>query len=241
MVTAVSTVQGKIAIVTGGAMGIGEAHSRLLAEEGAQVVICDVADELGNALADELGVTSMHLDVSDEQNWAQVVDEVTSTLGNIEILINNAGIAASTPIATASTADWDRVIAVNLTGTFFGMRAVAASMKEAGGGVIVNTSSVAGLVGTAGISAYVASKWGVRGLTKSAAMDLGPDNIRVFSIHPGAIETPMNPAGDRQPGGQIIKRWGQPEEMARGMLYLVKDATFSTGTELVMDGGFTAR
>lgn len=222
-------------------MGIGEAHCRLLTDEGAKVVICDVSDDIGNALADEIGATYLHLDVSDEDNWTAVVDEVMSTLGNIDILVNNAGIAASTPIATAATADWDRVIAVNLTGTFFGMRAVAASMKAAGGGVIVNTSSVAGLVGTAGISAYVASKWGVRGLTKSAALDLGPDNIRVFSIHPGAIDTPMNTAGDRPVHAQIINRWGQPEEMAKGMLYLVADATYSTGTELVMDGGFTVR
>ena len=114
-------------------------------------------------------------------------------------------------------------------------------MKEAGGGVIVNTSSVAGLVGTPGISAYVASKWGVRGMTKSAAMDLGPDNIRVFSIHPGAIDTPMSPAGDRKPGGQIIPRWGHVDEVAKMMMFLVTDATFSTGTEFVIDGGFTAR
>lgn len=241
MVTVMAGVQGKIAIVTGGAMGIGEAHCRLLADEGANVVICDISDDVGNALADEIGATYLHLDVSDEENWTRVVDEVTNTLGNIDILVNNAGIGASTPIATASTADWDRVIAVNLTGTFFGMRAVAASMKAAGGGAIVNTSSVAGLVGTGGISAYAASKWGVRGLTKSAAIDLGPDNIRVFSIHPGAIDTPMNPAGDRKAGGQIIQRWGQADEMARGMLYLVADATFSTGTELIMDGGFTTR
>ena len=234
-------VTDKVAIVTGGSMGIGAAHCRELAAEGAHVVICDVADDQGTALAHEIGATYKHLDVSQEDQWAAVVADVVSALGNIDILINNAGIAALTPIATASTSDWDRVIAVNLTGTFFGMRAVAESMKAAGGGVIVNTSSVAGLVGTPGISAYVASKWGVRGMTKSAAMDLGPDNIRVFSIHPGAIDTPMSPAGDRKPGGQIIPRWGQAQEVAKMMLFLVTDATFSTGTEFVIDGGFTAR
>ena len=234
-------VDGKVAIVTGGAMGIGAAHCRALAEEGAHVVLCDVADEQGAALAAEIGATYKHLDVSSEHEWADVVAETISALGNIDILVNNAGIATYTPIATGSTDDWNRVIAVNLTGTFFGMRAVAASMKEAGGGVIVNTSSVAGLVGTPGISAYVASKWGVRGMTKSAAMDLGPDNIRVFSIHPGAIDTPMSPAGDRKPGGQIIPRWGRVDEVAKMMMFLVTDATFSTGTEFVIDGGFTAR
>lgn len=234
-------VSGQVAIVTGGASGIGDATCRLLAQEGAKVVIADVADDRGAALAAAIGATYAHLDVADEENWARVVESVTADLGEISILVNNAGIAASTPIATASTADWDRVIAVNLTGTFFGMRAVAASMKAAGGGAIINTSSVAGLVGTAGISAYVASKWGVRGLTKSAAMDLGPDNIRVVSVHPGAIDTPMSPAGDRKPGGQIIPRWGQPEEVARMILFLASDATFSTGTEFVVDGGFTAR
>jgi 3alpha(or 20beta)-hydroxysteroid dehydrogenase len=236
-----SRVTGQVAIVTGGASGIGAATCRLLAQEGAQVVIADVDDERGAALAASIGATYAHLDVADEHNWARVVDSVTSDLGEISILVNNAGIAASTPIATATTADWDRVIAVNLTGTFFGMRAVAASMKAAGGGAIINTSSVAGLVGTPGISAYVASKWGVRGLTKSAAMDLGPDNIRVVSVHPGAIDTPMSPAGDRKPGGQIIPRWGQADEVARMIVFLAADATFSTGTEFVIDGGFTAR
>ena len=234
-------VDGKVAIVTGGAMGIGAAHCRELASEGARVVLCDVNDEHGAEVAREIGATYFHLDVSNEDEWRTVVDQVVSTLGNIDILVNNAGIAAYTPIATGTTEDWNRVIAVNLTGTFFGMRAVAASMKDAGGGVIVNTSSVAGLVGTPGISAYVASKWGVRGMTKSAAMDLGPDNIRVFSIHPGAIDTPMSPAGDRKPGGQIIPRWGQAEEVAKMMMFLVTDATFSTGPEFVIDGGFTAR
>ena len=234
-------VDGKVAIVTGGAMGIGAAHGRELASEGARVVLCDVNDEHGAEVAREIGATYFHLDVSNEDEWRTVVDQVVSTLGNIDILVNNAGIAAYTPIATGTTEDWNRVIAVNLTGTFFGMRAVAASMKDAGGGVIVNTSSVAGLVGTPGISAYVASKWGVRGMTKSAAMDLGPDNIRVFSIHPGAIDTPMSPAGDRKPGGQIIPRGGQAEEVAKMMRFLVTDATFSTGTEFVIDGGFTAR
>jgi len=234
-------VDEKVAIVTGGAMGIGAAHCRALAAEGAKVVVCDIADNQGAALAAEIGATYKHLDVSKEDQWAAVLAETVASLGNIDILVNNAGIAALTPIATASTSDWDRVISVNLTGTFFGMRAVAASMKDAGGGVIVNTSSVAGLVGTPGISAYVASKWGVRGMTKSAAMDLGPDNIRVFSIHPGAIDTPMSPAGDRKPGGQIIPRWGHADEVAKMMLFLVTDATFSTGTEFVIDGGFTAR
>jgi len=231
----------KVAIVTGGAMGIGAAHCRELAAQGAKVVLCDVADGEGMALAAEIGALYLHLDVSNEEEWTAVVDKVVESLGNVDILINNAGIARSTPIATAKTEDWNLVIAVNLTGTFFGMRAVAASMKAAGGGVIVNTSSVAGLVGTPGISAYVASKWGIRGMTKSAAMDLGPDNIRVFSIHPGAIETPMSPAGDREPRGQIITRWGQPQEVAKMMLFLVTDATFSTGSEFVIDGGFTAR
>jgi len=236
-------VDGKVAIVTGGALGIGEAHARLLAQEGAHVVICDILDEPGQALAKEIGAVFMHLDVSQEEQWAQAVSAIEQSSGPIDILVNNAGIAAMTPVATASTQDWDRVIAVNLTGTFFGIRAVAASMKRAGGGVIVNTSSVAGLVGNRNLSAYVASKWGVRGLTKSAAIDLGPDNIRVFSLHPGAIETPMTAGrgGGRSIEAQPIPRVGMPEEVARMMLFLVTDATYSTGNEFIVDGGFTIK
>lgn len=234
-------LDGKVAIVTGGAQGMGAADSIILAAEGAKVVVCDVLDDLGVAVAAQIGGDYRHLDVTDEQNWAAVVTDVEQSHGSIGILINNAGVVGFTPVATTELEEWNRVIGINLTGVFLGIRAVAASMKTGGGGVIVNISSTAGLVGYPNLAAYVASKWGVRGLTKSAALELGQANIRVVSIHPGGIRTPMT-AGIELSGmfaSQPIPRIGEPEEVAKLVLYLVADATYSTGTEFVIDGGLT--
>lgn len=179
--------------------------------------------------------------MANEENWNTLVADVVAHHGNIDILINNAGILAITPVATTELADWNRVLAINLTGTFLGIRSVAASMKAAGGGVIVNVSSTAGIMGYSNLAAYVSSKWGVRGLTKAAALDLGRDNIRVVSVHPGGIRTPMTSGieGNAMYASQPIPRIGEPDEVAKLVLYLVADATYSTGTEFIVDGGAT--
>lgn len=234
-------LNGKVAIVTGGAMGMGEADAVILASEGATVIVADIDEKDGTAVATKVGGSFRHLDITSEDNWGELVASVVAEHGKVDILINNAGVLAITPLATSTLDEWNRVIAINLTGTFLGIRAVAESMKAAGGGVIVNISSTAGLTAYSGMSAYVASKWGVRGLTKAAALDLGHDNIRVVSVHPGGIRTPMTAGMENSDmfAAQPIPRIGEPEEVAKLVLYLVADATFSTGTEFVVDGGVT--
>lgn len=235
------TLDGKVAIVTGGAMGMGEADAVILAREGATVIVADIDEKDGTAVAAKVGGAFRHLDVTSEENWKELVAGVVAEHGKVDILINNAGVLAITPVAVTTLEEWNRVIAINLTGTFLGIRAVAEPMKAAGGGVIVNISSTAGLTAYSGMSAYVASKWGVRGLTKAAALDLGHDNIRVVSVHPGGIRTPMTAGMENSDmfAAQPIPRIGEPEEVAKLVLYLVADATFSTGTEFVVDGGVT--
>lgn len=234
-------LEGRIAIVTGGARGIGEGICRAYAAEGARVVVADVLDDEGAALARELGGTYHHLDVTDEGEWSTVVGEVHSSLGPIDALVNNAGVVGFTPVATTTTEEWNRVIGINLTGVFLGIRSVVESMTAAGGGAIINISSTAGLQGYSNLSAYVASKWGVRGLTKAAALDLGQHGIRVVSIHPGPIRTPMTAGlGDEMTAAQAIPRFGEPSEVGALALYLAAHATFSTGSEFVIDGGATA-
>ncbi|WP_111720520.1 SDR family oxidoreductase [Homoserinimonas sp. OAct 916] len=234
-------LDGKIALITGGSHGMGAADAKLFAAEGARVIIGDVLDDEGQALADSIGAEYRRLDVTSESNWTEVVADIDENIGHIDILVNNAGIVAFTPVATTELSEWNRVIEINLTGVFLGIRSVAASMKAAGGGVIVNLSSSAGMMGYSNLSAYVASKWGVRGLTKAAALDLGPDNIRVVSVHPGGIRTPMTAGmeGNEMYASQAIPRIGEPEEVAKLVLYLVADATYSTGTEFIVDGGAT--
>lgn len=234
-------LDGKVAIVTGAAMGMGAADAEILASEGAIVIVTDVDEKDGTAIATKVGGTFKHLDVADEKNWTELVAEVVAEHGKVDILINNAGILAITPVATTTLDEWNRVLAINLTGPFLGIRAVAPSMKAAGGGVIVNVSSTAGIMGYSNLSAYVSSKWGLRGLTKAAALDLGRDNIRVVSVHPGGIHTPMTAGmeGSDMYASQPIPRIGEPEEVAKLVLYLVADATYSTGTEFIVDGGAT--
>jgi 3alpha(or 20beta)-hydroxysteroid dehydrogenase len=234
------SLDGVVAIVTGAARGMGAEHVRGLVAAGCRVVATDVLDVEGAALVAELGeaVTYRHLDVTDDAGWAALVADTEAALGPIGILVNNAGIVLWGTIESLTPADWQRTININLTGVWLGMHHVVPSMKRAGGGSIVNISSTAGLQGYANLGAYVASKWGVRGLTKTAALELGADNIRVNSIHPGPIRTPMI-AGlpDDMAFDQPITRVGEPAEVTALLMFLVRDATYSTGHEFVIDGG----
>lgn len=233
-------LDGSVIVVTGGSRGIGAAIGAALASEGAKVVVADVLDEEGRATAGKIGGTYAHLDVTDPDSWASVIQTATTTYGKVTGLVNNAGVVGFTPVGATSLEEWNRIIAVNLTGVFLGMEAATPALKAAGGGVIVNLSSTAGMQGYSNLAAYVASKWGVRGLTKAAALDLGPANIRVVSIHPGGVRTPMTAGLDEKAySRQPIARIGEPEEIAKLAVYLIADATYSTGTEFIADGGAT--
>ncbi|MFF5313320.1 glucose 1-dehydrogenase [Streptomyces massasporeus] len=233
----------RVALVTGGARGIGAAVARALAAEGAAVVVADVLDAEGEKLAAELGGPGRyaHLDVSTEEGWQTVVAETERDLGPVSVLVNNAGILEWGTIEEQSLESFRRVIDVNVQGAWLGMRTTAPSIRRAGGGVIVNVSSIAGITGYAGIGGYVTSKWALRGLTKAAALELAPDGIRVCSVHPGAVRTAMTADFDDSfTAGQPLPRFGEPEEVARMVLFIATDATFSTGSEFVLDGGVTA-
>jgi len=229
-----------IALVSGGARGMGAEHVRGLVAEGARVVIGDVLEEEGKALAAGLGSNAVFvkLDVTKEKDWEAAIAAAEKLGGPLTLLVNNAGVLAMAPIADMPTADFQRVIDINLLGTFLGMRYAVPSMRKAGGGVIINISSTGGMVGYAGLGAYVASKWAVRGLTKTAAMELGRDNIRVVSVHPGAVRTPMTEGmGEESALSQPIPRFADVEEVTKMVLFLASEATFSTGSEFIIDGG----
>jgi 3alpha(or 20beta)-hydroxysteroid dehydrogenase len=245
----VGKLDGKVALVSGAARGQGEAEAREFVAEGATVVLGDVLDELGAKVAADLGDAALyvHLDVTQPGDWKAAVETAMSTFGRLDILVNNAGILKLGMIESQPLDDYMAVINVNQVGCWLGMQAAVPALRAGGGGVIINTSSTSGLVGTIGLSAYTASKFAVRGMTKVAAMELGHDNIRVNSVHPGGIDTQMvkipefdNIDSDAVYGAQPIPRIGQPEEVARLMVFLASDATFSTGSEFVIDGGFTA-
>jgi len=241
---------GKVALITGGARGQGEAEARLFAEEGAQVVIADVLDEAGEKVATQIGEAAryLHLDVTNETEWAEVVEKTVGLFGRLDILINNAGIVRTGYIEEHSLADYMAVVNVNQVGVFLGIRAVAAAMRASGGGSIVNISSNAGLEGVEGVVGYVASKWAVRGMTKTAAIELGKDGIRVNSVHPGGVDTPMlggdelgHMAASDPFRDQPLPRISQPIEIARLVLFLASDdSSYSTGSEFIADGGRTA-
>jgi 3alpha(or 20beta)-hydroxysteroid dehydrogenase len=233
-------------IVTGGARGMGASHARGFVAEGANVVIADVLEQEGRTLADELGDHAIfcRLDVSNDKDWAATVAAAEDAFGPVSVLVNNAGIVRFGAITETEPAAWRQLIDINLTGTYLGIRAVVPSMRKAGGGAIVNISSAGGMMAYPNNAAYIASKWGARGLTKSAALELGRDNIRVNSIHPGPVRTPMT-AGPEAAAAVAaeakrlaIPRVAEPDEITRMVLFVASDeASFSTGSEFIADGG----
>ncbi len=229
-----------VALISGGARGMGASHVRGLVGEGARVVFGDILDDEGRAFQEELGDSArfVHLDVRSDDDWKGAVAAAEQAFGPVSLLVNNAGILAAAPIEMMDPDEFRRVIDINLVGTFLGMHYTIPSIKKAGGGVIINISSTAGLVGYATLSAYGASKWAIRGMTKIAALELGGDGIRVMSIHPGPIRTPMTAdMGDEVTMMQPIKRFGEPEEVTKLLMFMAADATYSTGSEWVVDGG----
>jgi len=238
---------GRVVIVTGAARGQGEAEARLFAEEGATVVLADVLDDEGAAVAADIGAqaTYAHLDVSDEASWAAVV-ATASGLGPLRALVNNAGIIRAAALEDMSLDDYLAVVHVNQVGCFLGMRTVVAPLRDNGGGAIVNISSIDGMRGSNGMIGYTASKWAIRGMTKAAATELGRYGIRVNSIHPGGVNTIMgNPMQDDETVNvpyayQAIPRIGECDEIARAVAFLASDdASYVTGAELAVDGGTT--
>jgi 3alpha(or 20beta)-hydroxysteroid dehydrogenase len=238
---------GKTAIITGGARGMGAATSRLFAKEGARVAITDVLEDAGASLASELGETTRFYkhDVTSEAGWAALVERAEADLGPIDILVNNAGILLFRSLLQTSLEEYERVLRVNLIGTFLGIKAVAPGMIARGKGAIVNVSSVDGMKGANGLGAYASSKWGVRGLTRVAAMELGHQGVRVNSVHPGGINTVMT-NHDNSPRDKVderfrnvpLQRVGGSEEVATATLFLASDeASYMAGAELAVDGG----
>ncbi|BDV29872.1 glucose 1-dehydrogenase [Microbacterium terricola] len=238
-----SDLAGRVCLVTGGARGIGEAYVRALHAAGGRVVVADLLDAEGAALADELGEGArfVHLDVTDEEQWDAAVAASLAAFGRLDVLVNNAGIANAAPIEHLSTAKWDAVIAVNLTGVFFGCRAVVPTMKAQGSGSIINISSVEGMRGSPGLHGYTAAKFGVRGLSQSLAVELGPSGIRVNSVHPGFIRTQMTDRIDPAHLDIPLRRAGVPADVAGTIVFLAGDeSAFTSGAEFVVDGGMIA-
>lgn len=222
---------------------MGAAHARRLVEEGAKVVIGDLLDEAGQATAAELGENArfVHLDVTSPTDWDAAVNTAVTEFGGLDILINNAGIVNFAPIEEYTLEQWNLIIAINLTGTFNGIKAAIPALKKSGAGSIINISSTAGLKGVAAIPGYTAAKFAVRGLTKEVAIDLGKYNIRANSIHPGNIRTPMTDGLDVDQSLVPLSRMGEVSELSNMVLFLASDeSSFSTGAEFVADGGETA-
>jgi 3alpha(or 20beta)-hydroxysteroid dehydrogenase len=247
----VGRLDNKVALISGSARGMGATEARLFAAEGAEVVVTDVLDDLGAQTADEIGAKYLHLDVTSLADWESVAGYVSETFGRLDILVNNAGIvsAALGRLDEISVAEHLRLFDVNVHGMFYGMRAMLPLLEQGHGASVVNISSIDGLAGVAYLASYVATKHAVLGLSRAAALDLGPLGIRVNTIHPGVIETPnvlsrgeaklarLQRTVDRQP----LRRIGQPEEVANMALFLASDeASYCTGSAFTVDGGHLA-
>lgn len=242
-------LEGKVAIVTGAARGMGEATARLLVEQGASVVLADVLDEPGRKVAQELGDKALfvHLDVTDKAQWQGAV-EASAQLGTLNVLVNNAAILIHKTIMDTTEEDFLNVARVNQLGVFLGMQSVFETMKAGGGGSIINVSSIDGFQSKNSLLAYSASKWAVRGMTKTAALEMGKYNIRVNSVHPGGVYTDMHgkdfitrEQADASYTHQALPRVGMPHEVAAVTAFLASDeASFSTGSEFMADGGWNA-
>ncbi len=241
-------LEGKVALVTGAARGIGEGIVRRFVAEGAKVMITDVLDEQGQALADELGQAYMHLDVVSRAEWDKVISATEAKFGKLDALVNNAGVIVFKRLDDLSEEEIRRIIDINLIGTIIGAQAAIPAIERAGGGTITNMSSADGIAGANSLTAYCASKFGVRGFTKALALELGPRGIRVNSIHPGGIITPLsNPTGvPREQYDMAFRiypaqRAGDPHDIGAAAAYLASDdASYCMGTELLVDGGLVA-
>jgi 3alpha(or 20beta)-hydroxysteroid dehydrogenase len=236
-------LDGKVALVSGGARGMGAAHVRTLVAHGARVVFGDVLDGEGEAVARDVGAAAryLHLDVTQPDDWDRAVGLAVGEFGGVDILVNNAGIINVGLIEDYALSEWQRILDINLTGVFLGIKSVVAPMKRAGRGSIINISSIEGMAGTIACHGYTASKFAVRGLTKSAALELGPSGIRVNSIHPGLIKTPMTEWVPDDIFQTALGRAAAPEEVSNLVVYLASDeSSYSTGSEFVVDGGCTA-
>jgi len=246
-------LDGKVALITGAARGQGEAEARMFVAEGASVVLGDVLDAEGELVAKELGERAAYVrhDVTSEGEWDAIVAATVARFGRVDVLVNNAGVFGIRGLTTTSLDEYMRIVTINQVGTFLGMKAVAAAMIGQGSGSIVNISSIAGIGGSAGTVAYTASQFAVRGMTKVAAVELAPFGVRVNSVHPGFIDTPMlrdqvgltdaatrDAAAAHVPNGRLATA----DDVARLVLYLASDdSAYSTGSEFVVDGGLTAR
>jgi 3alpha(or 20beta)-hydroxysteroid dehydrogenase len=243
-----SRLHGKTAIITGAARGQGASHAERLAAEGAHVLACDILDVEGKATADRLRqaglqVDYLHLDVTSPDDWAQAIRHAREATGRLDVLVNNAGIIHVTPLLDEKPEDWDATLAVNVTGPLLGIQAAVPLMREGGGGSIVNTASVFGVVGAAGYVAYCASKGALIALTKTAALELAADGIRVNAICPGGVSTPMNE--HEKEGGVVpqtpMGRRAHVSEISGAVAFFASDdSSFTTGTEMIIDGGFLA-
>ncbi len=239
---------GKVAVITGAAQGMGATHARLFIEEGAKVVLTDLNEEKGQALAKSLGENALFIkqNVTSEEDWKAVVEATEKHFGAIHVLINNAGITLAKSILDTALDDYRRIVEINQVSVFLGMKTVIPSMKKAGVGSIVNISSINGLVG--GAIGYTDTKFAVRGMTKAVALEVAADNIRVNSVHPGVIETPMIMQADTKAAVETFaktipqKRLAKPEEVSKLVLFLASDeSSYSTGSEFIIDGGITAQ
>lgn len=245
-------LEGKVALITGGASGIGAAHAQVFSDNGAKVVVCDIQDAMGEALVGDINAAGgdamyQHLDVTSESEWAAAVDATVAKYGALTTLVNNAGITNMVGVEEETLEGFNRVVAICQTGVWLGMKACMPHLKKSGNGAIVNVSSLYGIIGTPSMVTYHGAKGAVRLMSKSAALEYAKQGVRVNSIHPGIIDTPLARSAPSDYIGELASitpmgKLGQPEDIAYGSLYLASDeAAFVTGTELVVDGGWGAQ